>query len=64
MKRFALVMISVTLGGCATQPQIGRYQLHSTGGQSVWVIDTATGQVWSHVTHDQFLAPKLPTTRP
>jgi hypothetical protein len=69
MKRIALAVAVAFVGGCASQPQIGRYQLitepapASGGYGQAFVIDTATGQVWSDRNQD-FLFPKLPTTRP
>lgn len=64
MKSLAMALVVVLLGGCVSQPQVGRYQFQSNGS-TAFIIDTATGQVWSNYNdRNHFYEPKLPTARP
>ena len=67
---FAAVALVASLGAMQNrEPQVGRFQIAGTGGQSggnAYVVDTATGQVWREPdgprltdAYIAFLRPKL-----
>jgi hypothetical protein len=57
---FVVVIVAVALGWWFDKrPVPARFQIVSPGINSVYVLDTATGKVWSNTTSD-FYSEKVP----